>query len=46
MNHIRHAVIGLVAVLLIVFFAPKVLAYFGLPFAEDIEPSHVFSVVG
>lgn len=45
-NHIRHAVIGLVAIVVTVFLIPKVLTYFNLPFANELDPAHIFQTVG
>ena len=46
MNHIRHAALGLLALLLVLFVAPKVLDLFGLPYGAVIRPSAVFSRIG
>ena len=45
-NHIRHAVIGLVAIMVMIFIIPKVLNYFQLPFASDLEANHIFQTLG
>ena len=45
-NHIRHAVIGLVAIMVMIFIIPKVLNYFQLPFASELEANHIFQTLG
>lgn len=42
-NHIRHAVLGLIVLILILFVTPKVLDIFGLPFADELRASDIFS---
>jgi Type IV secretion system pilin len=42
-NHIRHAFLGLIVLILILFIAPKALSLFGLPFADDLKPSIIFA---
>lgn len=44
-NHIRHAVIGLVALLATLFLIPKVLTFFGSPYGAEIEPSRIFQTM-
>lgn len=41
-NHIRHAFLGLIVLILIIFIAPRALALFGLPYAEEINPTKIF----
>lgn len=42
MNHIRHAFLGLIVLIIILFVSPKALALFGLPFADDLKPGIIF----
>ena len=45
-NHIRHAVMGLVAIMVMIFIIPKILGYFHLPFADELEANHIFQTLG
>jgi hypothetical protein len=45
-NHIRHALLGLFALVLVLFIAPKVLSLFWLPYADTITATNVFSRIG
>ena len=42
-NHIRHAFLGLIVLILILFVTPKALKLFWLPFADELSPSIIFS---
>jgi uncharacterized membrane protein len=44
-NHIRHAFLGLIVLVLILFIAPKILEIFGLPYGESLRPSNIFSEI-
>jgi uncharacterized membrane protein len=41
-NHIRHAFLWLIVLVLILFVTPKALTFFGLPFADDLKPGIIF----
>lgn len=41
-NHIRHALIGLVVLIIILFSVPKVLDLFGMPYGKALAPRTIF----
>lgn len=44
-NHIRHAVLGLVILFLILFVAPTLANMIGLPFANSLKPAQIFTTI-
>ena len=42
-NHIRHAFLGLIVLIIILFVTPWALKLFGLPFADDVKPGIIFA---
>ena len=46
MNHIRHAIIGILFLLLILFVFPTLMDLIGLPYGEYAKPSAIFQTIG
>lgn len=44
-NHIRHAFLGLIVLILILFVTPKALKLFWLPFADALSPTIIFTTM-
>lgn len=42
-NHIRHAFLGLIVLVIILFVVPKVLDLFGLQYGESLTPKAIFT---
>lgn len=45
MNHIRHAAIGIVVLMLILFIAPQIARIIGLDYPDSIRPSNIFGTI-
>lgn len=45
MNHIRHAIFGMVVLLVIIFAAPVAARIGGLDFPDSLRPSSIFSTI-
>lgn len=44
-NHIRHAVLGLIVLMVVLFVAPTLTSFIGLPITDDIKPSRIFQTI-
>jgi hypothetical protein len=42
-NHIRHAFLGLIVLVIILFVIPRVFDLFGLDYGESLTPKAIFS---
>lgn len=45
MNHIRHAIIGIIVVMLVIFAAPVFARIGGLDFPDSLQPNSIFSTI-
>lgn len=44
-NHIRHAVLGIIVLMVVLFVAPTLTRLIGLPISDDIKPSRIFDTI-
>lgn len=44
-NHIRHALIGIVFIIAVLFIIPVITGFMGLPYGEYARPAAVFSTI-